>query len=323
MKTNYKGICLFILTLTLYLSSSSAFAQVYSPFPTDTAEWTLRERCPDGNGNQNIHGYYNILKGDTVVDGVSYKKLYQSYVENINSPNQTLVCLLREDLKKIYVRFLYKGLIRPDTNEFVLYDFNSAVGDTFKVTLLDVNYTLYNTKFIVSQIGNYTTNQGVRKKYVLKLLDYFPETTLCNSDTILTWIEGVGSDYGPLYGESLRSCHYMVPDQCDSKLLCFQDSSSYIIGGDSTCSFISNTESIINHDGELSVIPNPVSSGTLMINTSLLIEKIEIYNILGEKIMLTTTASGVIDVSGFTKGVYILKIYDNKKNAFNRKVIIE
>ena len=56
------------------------------------------------------------------------------------------------------------------------------------------------------------------------------------------------------------------------------------------------------------VYPNPASE-TLKVNSSLELEKIEIFNYLGQKIYEDTSGLKDINISAFSKGVYILKIY--------------
>ena len=56
------------------------------------------------------------------------------------------------------------------------------------------------------------------------------------------------------------------------------------------------------------IYPNPASE-TISVNTSLEFEKIEIFNYLGQKVYEDTSGSNDINISEFSKGVYILKIY--------------
>ena len=64
----------------------------------------------------------------------------------------------------------------------------------------------------------------------------------------------------------------------------------------------------------INVIPNP-TSGLLTFSTSIEIESLEIYNMLGELI------STKPDLSNFSNGIYILKI--NTKNGTAIKKIIK
>jgi len=70
---------------------------------------------------------------------------------------------------------------------------------------------------------------------------------------------------------------------------------------------------------KFSVYPNP-SSDTLNIKTNEIIDKLELYNTLGQ-LILTKKANNV-NVNGINNGLYILKIYSGNKTV-SKKVIID
>ena len=71
-------------------------------------------------------------------------------------------------------------------------------------------------------------------------------------------------------------------------------------------------------ENDLRVFPNPTSHYIhIQANTSL--EKIELYNLLGKRVLQLNTHK--IDIRGLHSGIYILKIYTNNK-IFNRRIII-
>jgi hypothetical protein len=71
---------------------------------------------------------------------------------------------------------------------------------------------------------------------------------------------------------------------------------------------------------ELVVYPNPASD-VLNIKASVQLERVEIYSILGEKILVTEETSQ-IDVKRLSSGVYLLKIYSENGKSI-RRIIIE
>ncbi len=72
----------------------------------------------------------------------------------------------------------------------------------------------------------------------------------------------------------------------------------------------------------LSVYPNPVTNGTLFINSTSGVNKsIVIYDILGKQVLKTVTANAV-NVSNLNGGVYVLKITEDGKTA-TRKLVIK
>ncbi len=72
----------------------------------------------------------------------------------------------------------------------------------------------------------------------------------------------------------------------------------------------------------LTIYPNPVNSGKIFITTkSSLDKKVEIFNVLGKKVIEAVVTSKEINVSNLTAGVYIIKIKEGDATA-TRKLII-
>ena len=72
----------------------------------------------------------------------------------------------------------------------------------------------------------------------------------------------------------------------------------------------------------LAIYPNPVNSGKIYITTkSSLDKKVEIFNVLGKKVLETVITSKEVNVSNLSAGVYIIKIKEGDATA-TRKLII-
>ena len=72
----------------------------------------------------------------------------------------------------------------------------------------------------------------------------------------------------------------------------------------------------------LTIYPNPTSSGKIYISTKLSMDKkVEIFNVLGKKVLETVVTSREVNVSQLTAGVYIIKIKEGEATA-TRKLII-
>lgn len=72
----------------------------------------------------------------------------------------------------------------------------------------------------------------------------------------------------------------------------------------------------------LKVYPNPVSNGTLFIETSANAEKtVTVYDVLGKQVLNTTTSNNAINVASLHTGVYIVNITEEGKTA-SRKLVI-
>lgn len=73
----------------------------------------------------------------------------------------------------------------------------------------------------------------------------------------------------------------------------------------------------------LKVYPNPVTDGKLFISSaSNDAKQVAIYNVLGMEVLNKEVASGLLDVSSLSKGIYVLKITESGKTS-TRKIVIE
>ena len=72
----------------------------------------------------------------------------------------------------------------------------------------------------------------------------------------------------------------------------------------------------------LTIYPNPTNGGRIYISTKLSLDKkVEIFNVLGKKVLETVITSKEVNVSNLTAGVYIIKIKEGEATA-TRKLII-
>jgi hypothetical protein len=66
----------------------------------------------------------------------------------------------------------------------------------------------------------------------------------------------------------------------------------------------------------LAIYPNPVNSDKIYITTkSSLDKKVEIFNVLGKKVLETVITSKEVNVSNLAAGVYIIKIKEGEATA--------
>jgi len=73
---------------------------------------------------------------------------------------------------------------------------------------------------------------------------------------------------------------------------------------------------------DLRVFPNPVENGKLYITSKdNLPESIEIYNVLGKRVVKATLKNRVIDISKLSPGIYILKL-KVKELIATRKLVV-
>ena len=73
---------------------------------------------------------------------------------------------------------------------------------------------------------------------------------------------------------------------------------------------------------DLSIYPNPVSNGKIYITThENLTKDIQIYDVLGKKVLSTSLFGKELNISKLTAGIYILKIKEGNNSA-TRKLVV-
>ena len=86
---------------------------------------------------------------------------------------------------------------------------------------------------------------------------------------------------------------------------------------------LNNEKTKIEHSiDELSIYPNPVSNGKIYISTKLnLVKEVNIYDVLGKKIVSKILFGKELNISKLTPGVYILRIKEEEFTA-TRKLVV-
>ncbi len=177
-----------ILSLLALLGMSQAVAQDYAyvPFVREGVKWACRSNYFNPQSK-----FYLELKGDTEINGKTYKVMHKYSGEEIDRENDTVPVYLREEDKIVY-GIVPDGKVYEDCligfdrdegiqekiaagEEFVLYDFNDAEG--FINQWNEIPYD------IPTVIPDMTTVGGrLAKRYISKWDDEF-----CS-------IEGIGYD---------------------------------------------------------------------------------------------------------------------------------
>lgn len=84
---------------------------------------------------------------------------------------------------------------------------------------------------------------------------------------------------------------------------------------------ISKKDGMDNIEG-LTIFPNPVNNGKVYIHSKLNLNKdIEIYDVLGKKVMAQVLYNKELNIQNLKTGVYILKIKEGKMSV-TRKLVV-
>lgn len=240
----------------------------------------------------------NILKfkEDTTINTVSYTKLYKS-------PDSTLInwelCgLCREESNRV---FKWDDDLQT---EILLYDFNLVQGDSI---IIQDPYHFEDSLAIKVDTVEYTSYFGfLRKTIQLTVYGFFgSEANKCYEDT---WIEGIGSIYG-----LLRFVPYCwIGVEHEELLLCVYDTSGMVFQSEMASNFdcyIASGSGIEENAGQIvTVFPNPAKD--ILHIDGACNSVIEIYSITGQlqKTLVSTDEKTLVSLSGFTNGIYIVKI---------------
>lgn len=196
-----KRILIFLLAL-VGMTQLSAQESDYIPFVREGVKWVCYYNSYYGSTIYSIDNYYPIgktyftleLKGDTVINDQTYKKMHKYRGDGINEENDTVVVYLREEnrivygiMPVLYYDMFYVGYGRmiydPAVNivqaarngeEFVLYDFSDPE-----------NYynTIYNGSISYLGCDEIPVGEKMARRYLYDCWDYHPR-----------FIEGIGYD---------------------------------------------------------------------------------------------------------------------------------
>jgi hypothetical protein len=242
---------------------------------------------------------YVYFDGDSLFNNNTYKKVLVCTDELHSQP--VFTGLIREDNQKVYY------IPENSTNEFLLYDFSLAQGNTVELTT-SYYYVEDTFTFYVNQVDFVEIN-GINLKR-MQLTDVPPY----NNYVYDTWIESIGSLNG-FFNRGIR------PTGGSSNLLCYSKNNEIFYQNplfaecyydnndlDYLKEILSSVSEIENND--FSIYPNPVSD-ILVLSSSETVSDMEIFNSSGQKVYFEQLKNNQneIVVSFLTKGLYVLKIH--------------
>jgi len=276
-------------------------AQDYIPLAVEDAYYVIRGTDPEGYLPDGYHGHR--IKGDTIINGKIYKKVYYQYYTTENGwgyppltyTGESLRGVVRDDIeeRKVYAIIFGVNGVCPSNEEYLLFNYNLQLNDTSDNSLCNYGY------YTVTEINYFEIFGTIRKVIKLNQWDY-------NYALIY---EGIGS-YNGLFGD----------------LTCFEPYSilyKYCIGEDCLGDLIVSSTEKLPMKLKIEINPNPAtdlldiefsekSNYTMIIN-----------NILGETIIekQVSTSHETINISNFEKGIYILQVIQNNKQISIQKFI--
>ena len=245
----------------------------------------------------NVKTEYVYFDGDSIIGDYSYKKVFMcddKLHENIKYQG-----IMRDQNEKTY--FIPANF----ETEYLLYDFSLEEGMSFEY----FDFRAQESEiFHVKTVDFVEINGFLKKRIQLTYHDW----------VIDTWIEKIGSLTGILY-----PCFRYFITGGVRELLCYfrNDELFYKNPEYFECYYEGNDLAVpLVENNSFSVFPNPANDKFIISASDQTISNIEIFDILGKKIY-SQPHGNTIDVSSFSKGLYLLKVYDTNGQVSSFKII--
>lgn len=284
-----------IVLTTLLLSSffiSNAQNYEYVPFVKEGLIWSYCDVVKAGGEDYKLYYYQFNFSGDTIINGIAYKKLFQ---RDCSSNGLINIASMREDNKKVYA--VYAG----KQEEKLIYNFGLVVGDSIQSPYDE------NLFYQVKKVDTIEVASGKRKRIEL---DFD------------IWIEGIGTldrfMMYPLHAIPLYDLGVRINYQKQGAQINYKTNEWYLNENDCNFSSVEATESgkIIVYN----IAPDLLKVETQLSEPDCTIELMDVY---GKKLvqMSTDVSNVTIDLSRFPDGLYVLRISGNTGVRFTGKVM--
>ena len=249
---------------------------------------------------------YALTNEDTIIDNITYKKLYLYSNTEFDSSTATYIGGLRENSQK---QVFYRGVYGISEINEMIYDFSLSVGDTFSGGSFNMDYP--NIILKVQSIDTINYFGIARLRFTISTMD---------SQLAGKWIEGIGNEEGLFFPYHTNTAEFWGITRCytyNGEL----EYVNYTHGAIDCITPIMGIEDVLN-DNSVILYPNPTNS-EVKISSQNIINSIEIFNSLGQRVYQSVVNSNTktIDISSFVNGVYILGV--NTENGVIREKIIK
>ena len=313
MKATFKKLILTIISILLSQIITYSQNAEYEPLANENAHWKIGWYHYENPPWAPFQMFQYVIQGDSTFNSFQYKKLYYRDLDDENPDlilSEELFGLIREDTlnQKVYAINFYDVEFSdcPTNNEYLLYDFDLAVGDT-----IDICLNWMSIPWVINEIIYENLFGKERKLYV-----YIPGLHL---------IEGVGSSYGLLeWGSILKKSD---PFSKGGYFELFD----YCIGSDEECGYLWVGLDDLKNPYGFEIFPNPMIGTNLCLQSNAPINepvKIVLYNMLGSnvfetefKIFSDNRTIELPEIMMKAKSSFLLVIYKNDQPVFKQVII--
>jgi hypothetical protein len=234
--------------------------------------------------------------GDTVINGISCKKLIKS----------KWLCDARLNIDFTYDSAGIVYFYHPDLNQFSpLYNWNANPGDS---TVFTIGNTTFQYDYFVSHIDsvkNDTINGQVLKHFYVHYTTNYNSTNWYAIPDVSEWIEGIG-DINAMFPFAYGLCD----GSWAGGIRCFSDSTIGLIDFDPQleCDEIINSVSETDHSELFMIFPNPATDLLNIYAVENFVNStISIFSSDGKKMLTVCQDHSSISIKNFPRGLYLLK----------------
>ena len=148
----------------------------YIPVVREGIEWGHKAVISDGDGKKTVF-YREQLKGDTIIDGKTYKKCYRYTGSKLDTATASLISFMREENRMVYVRAntdasqlgkfgLDDAVTYEEGKDAYVYDFRTETSDNVMYNSATENHGMLYKNLAFVKIGE--TNRRQYDTYELQ-----------------------------------------------------------------------------------------------------------------------------------------------------------
>lgn len=330
-----KHATLYLLILFFGLIANAVGAQIsteYQPMAIEGAHWICFKAYFKPWGDE----YYSwTIRGDTVVNGQDYKKVYRDDFFIDHSKEQlspfprvtktALIALLRDHIptRKVFGIFLSQANFYKcaANDELLLFDFNLTKGDTLKSCLFS-DYQDLRSSLVIDSVtythydcaAAYPNQHEGKLRRTLNVDGYWDSVIRENNAEIM---EGIGfKRYGPFFENWHGQDYPISPWIKIGGLIC------HCIGTDADCNIVTSARAISSIP--IRIFPNPVEDRLYFeVSTDHVFKFLRVYHASGVLLKQFTPVQGqnFVDVHALPSGHFYLQGWSDNGKIYNGKFI--
>ena len=306
-----KKVFLILVICLISLSSKFSFSQVNKSILDTTKQWNVLHTFTGTQEFKKFTNLYRISSEDTIIDNKAYLKLLKATDYDTSlAINWQTNNWIREDSNKVYI-FTYSntscnGITYYSPREYILFDFNLSLNDTFHITYEE--YELHLEPLVVSQIDSIEVDNQYCKRIIFNGADPL------NPQWGVYWIEGIGSN-GDFINQNDDLSHSIW------NLLCTYKNNNLIYdAGYGYCYTRLETKEIEQDNNQITVYPTLIDK-EINISSDKYPISLSVIDLFGREVLRKEIYNNrTIDLDFLKKDTYILKL-KHKDTIINRKII--